>query len=177
MTDKLSLDILSNDTYTITTGVPQAPVGGGGIMQRARHTRDDGHTEERRKAEEQARKDALEMSTAGWEVFGNIADKWKLTPQEQMKLLGISPATYFRWKKRTPAVLPQDTLERLSHILGIYDTLHDLLEESDADQALRDPIRMDLFNNEPPMNRMLAGKVSDLYVVRQFLDSQLGGWG
>ena len=33
-----------------------------------------------------------------------------------------------------------------------------------------------LFWGKSALNRMLSGQVSDLYVVRQYLDVQRGGW-
>ena len=50
-----------------------------------------------------------------------------------MALLGLtSRTTFFRWKKTPPPSLPPDTLERLSHVFGIYKVLQILLPGSSA---------------------------------------------
>jgi hypothetical protein len=33
-----------------------------------------------------------------------------------------------------------------------------------------------LFGGRSALDRLLSGQVADLYVVRQYLDVQLGGW-
>ena len=57
------------------------------------------------------------------EAFFMIAEKWKLSTDEQIRLLG-SPgrSTFFKWKKDGGAV-PVDTTERISHLLGIWKSL------------------------------------------------------
>ena len=45
-----------------------------------------------------------------------------------MTLLGLTArSTYYKWKKDPNVVLPKDTLERMSYILGIYKALQILL--------------------------------------------------
>ena len=68
-------------------------------------------------------------------------------------------------------------LERVSYILGIYKALNILLpNEQAADAWVRCPNTAPLFGGKSALDRMLLGKVSDLYVVRQYLDAQRGGW-
>ena len=54
------------------------------------------------------------------DTFLAIAERWQLSADEQIALLG-SPgrSTFFKWKKEGGS-LPQDTQERLSHMLGIW---------------------------------------------------------
>lgn len=111
-------------------------------------------------------------------AFFRIAEQWRLSVDEQIRLLG-DPArsTYFKWKKEAPAQLPKDTLERISYILGIYKALQILLPDPEAADAwVRRPNRAPLFGGRSALERMLSGNVADLYVVRQYLDAQLGGW-
>ena len=68
-------------------------------------------------------------------------------------------------------------LERASYILGIYKSLQVLLPDQVlADQWLSSPNDNPLFNGTVPLNRLLAGQVVDLAVVRNFLDAERGGW-
>ncbi|MGZ5131764.1 MAG: MbcA/ParS/Xre antitoxin family protein, partial [Caldimonas sp.] len=44
-----------------------------------------------------------------------------------------------------------------------------------ADEWVRKANTAPLFGGRSALDRMLAGQVSDLYVVRQYLDAQRGG--
>jgi|SRR5579872_1922700 len=119
------------------------------------------------------------MSEVGLRVFGRLADRWKLTPQERRVLLGVgSTSTYHKWiREPEHALLSRDTLERISHVLGIHAALKILLPSDAAAHAwLRTANGAPLFAGRTPLERMLAGNVSDLYVVRQYLDAARGGW-
>ncbi|MBW8311222.1 MAG: MbcA/ParS/Xre antitoxin family protein [Rhizobium sp.] len=111
-------------------------------------------------------------------AFFNIARKWDLGADQERRLLG-SPgrSTYFRWKKEHAGAVPHDVIERISYILGIYKALHILFpDEAQADGWVKRPNDGPLFGGRSALERMLAGQVADLYVVRQYLDAQRG-WG
>ena len=116
------------------------------------------------------------MGGAGLRAFANIAEAWNLTVAEQLKLLGIgSRSTFFKWRREREPRLPRDTLERLSYLLGIYKSLQILLPDPRAaDEWVRKPNAAPLFGGRPALERMLSGQVADLYVVRQYLDSERG---
>jgi hypothetical protein len=111
-------------------------------------------------------------------AFFRIAQLWRLSVDEQIRLLGSpSRSTYFKWKKEGARQLPRDTLERISYILGIYRALQILLPDpAAADAWVRKPNAAPLFAGRSALERMLSGNVADLYVVRKYLDAQLGGW-
>src|SRR6266498_4096235 len=105
------------------------------------------------------------MAAAGLRAFFNIAHDWKLSPHEQMVLLGNpGRSTYFKWKSAPEAAkLSRDTLERLSYILGIYKALQILLPNPQAaDGWIKRPNTESLFNGRSALDRMLGGNVSDL---------------
>lgn len=118
------------------------------------------------------------LSGAALRTFFNIARDWHLNTQEQMQLLGLSASsTFFKWKKDPAVALPRDTLERISYILGIYKALQILLPGNQAaDSWVRKPNQAPLFNGHSALERMLSGNVADLFVVRQYLDAERGGW-
>src|SRR5262249_11691158 len=110
-------------------------------------------------------------------TFFNIAEAWHLTNDEQMTLLGAERSTFYKWKRERDGLLSKDTLERVSYILGIFKALNILLPKAEAADAwIRRPNTGPLFGGKSALDRMLSGKVSDLYVVRQYLDAQRGGW-
>lgn len=119
-----------------------------------------------------------QMAAAGLRAFGNIAAAWGLTVDEQLVLLGQPPrSTFFAWRKQPEkAALPRDTLERLSNILGIWKSLQILLPDAAAADAwLRKPNGAAPFGGDSALARMLAGNVSDLNLVRRYLDGVRGG--
>ena len=119
-----------------------------------------------------------QMSAAGLRAFVQIAQAWELSVDEQLALLGEPPrSTFFAWRKQPQkAALPRDTLERLSNILGIYKSLQILLPDAAAADAwLRLPNSAAPFGGGTALARMLAGNVSDLNLVRRYLDGVRGG--
>ena len=113
---------------------------------------------------------------AGLRAFANIAERWGLTVAEQLKLLGIaSRSTFFKSRREREPRLPQDTLERLSYLLGIYKALQILLPDPRAaDEWVRKPNAAAPFGGGSALDRMLSGQVADLYLVRQYLDAERG---
>ncbi|MYD94240.1 MAG: DUF2384 domain-containing protein [Chloroflexi bacterium] len=122
--------------------------------------------------------DRKELSGPALRTFFRIAALWDLSVQEQMTLLGLTArSTFFKWKKDPNTVLPKDTLERISYVLGVYKALQLLLpDEKAADQWVRRPNAAPLFSGRSALDRMLSGQVADLFVVRQYLDAQRDGW-
>lgn len=126
------------------------------------------------------RPDARRMGAAGLRAFAGIALAWGLTVEEQIRLLG-EPArsTFFAWRRDPDkASLPRDTLERLSNLLGIYKSLQILLPDpAAADGWVRQPNSAPIFGGRSALQQMLAGNVSDLNLVRRYLDAARGaGW-
>ncbi len=117
-----------------------------------------------------------ELAAAGLRAFFRIAEAWRLGVEEQITLLG-SPgrSTYFKWKREGATALPRDVLERISYILGIYKALQILIPDPvAADAWIRRPNRATPFGGRSALERMLSGNVSDLYLVRQYLDAERG---
>ena len=108
------------------------------------------------------------------ETFFAIAEKWRLSTDEQIALLG-SPArsTFFKWKKEGGS-LPPDTVERISHMLSIWKALRILFT---VDERGEQWVRRtnEFFDGDTALDVMLHGGVADIYRVRQYLDAQRGG--
>jgi hypothetical protein len=113
---------------------------------------------------------------AALRTFFRLADAWQLSVVEQTTLLGVARTTLYQWKQGKVAPLDRHLLERLSHLFGIYSSLQILFPATRrADEWLRKPNSAPLFGGKSALDRMLAGQVADLYVVRQYLDAQRGG--
>jgi hypothetical protein len=114
---------------------------------------------------------------AALRTFWRLSEAWKLDPTEQTTLLGVGRTTLYQWKQgKVNAPLDRHVLERLSYLFGIYAALQILLPVAQqADDWVRKPNTAPLFGGKSALDRMLAGQVADLYVVRYYLDAQRGG--
>jgi Protein of unknown function (DUF2384) len=122
--------------------------------------------------------DSAKLAAPAIRAFTGIVERWKLSLDEQLTLLGNPPrSTFFKWKKDPEAAnFGRDTLERISYILGIFKALQILLPEPErADAWIKKPNAATPFGGRSALDRMLSGNVSDLYVVRQYLDAMRGG--
>jgi hypothetical protein len=116
-----------------------------------------------------------QVARAGLATFFRIAEEWKLDASQQMALLGLaSRTTFFRWKKSAPVALAPDTLERLSHVFGIYKSLQILLPGPAAATWIHRANTAPLFEGRPALDLMLGG-VAGLFLVRAYLDGERGG--
>jgi hypothetical protein len=121
--------------------------------------------------------DSAKVSKSALRTFFNIMNAWQLSAEQAMTLLGLdSRSTYFKWKKNPEsAKLTPDKLERLSYIFGIYKALQLLFPNADsADGWIKRTNSALPFQGKSALERMLTGRVADLYVVRQYLDGQRG---
>jgi len=115
------------------------------------------------------------LARAGLATFFRIAAEWDLDTSRQMALLGLaSRTTFFRWKKTAPVSLPPDTIERLSHVFGIYQSLQILLPAAAATTWIHRPNDAPLFGGRPALELMTSG-VAGLFLVRAYLDAERGG--
>ena len=107
-------------------------------------------------------------------TFFRIADAWRLSETEQMRLLGLDRrSTLQNWKRGAVSIIPKDALERISYVMGIYKGLQILLPQT-ADEWVRKPNKASPFGGRSALDRMTSGNVADLYVVRQYVDGQRG---
>ena len=120
--------------------------------------------------------DRKSLSAPALRAFFRIAELWSLSVEEQMTLLGLrARPTFFKWKKDPNVVLPKDTQERVSCILGVYKALQILLpDEKAADEWVKRPNEAPPFNGRSALDRMMSGQVADLFLVRQYLDAERG---
>jgi Protein of unknown function (DUF2384) len=101
---------------------------------------------------------------------------WQLDDKQARILLGQPAArTYARWKTGEVAAVPHDTARRLSYLLGIHKALRQLFKDPAAAYGwIHRP--NEAFGGQSALARMTAGDVTDLAVVRAYLDAVRGGW-
>lgn len=117
-----------------------------------------------------------QTARAALRTFWRLAEAWKLSVPEQCALLGVARTTLYQWKQGKIGPLDRNVLERLSHLFAIYAALQMLLPNPQrADEWLRKPNSAPLLGGRSALERMLAGQLGDLYVIRQYLDAECGG--
>lgn len=108
--------------------------------------------------------------------FFAITDRWDLSAGEQQVLLGgIGRTTHAKYRKLPEVALARDTLERISYIFGIHKALLILFgSEARATAWLRKPNKAAPFHGRTALDRLLAGSITDLAAVRDYLDAMRG---
>ncbi len=107
-------------------------------------------------------------------AFFRIAEAWGVTDAEARILLGApSRSTFYNYKRGEGGALSNDTIERISYVLGIYKALQLLFPNSQqADGWMRKS--NDSFGGRSALEHALGGKVVDLAFVRRTLDAVRG---
>lgn len=118
--------------------------------------------------------DLSRLSGPGIRAFLNLAEAWGLTLEEQRALLGgVSRSTFTRWKKDRNALLTLDQLERISHLLGIWQSLETLLPTT-GEHWPKTPNDGALFQGGAPLRHMIEGGITGLRRVRELLMAERG---
>ncbi len=109
--------------------------------------------------------------------FVGICREWDCTKEEMMQLLGgVSRSTLVKYETLPHVTLSQDTLERISYILGIYESLRVMYPT--AERANR---RVRLETSEPPflgasaLDFMVQGSMKHLMETRRYFDAKRAG--
>src|SRR5215471_1865307 len=107
-----------------------------------------------------------------------VLDAWGLSNRERAAILGVdSESTMYVWKKKPPARLSTEKLERLAHILWIYELLHALFGEGPAaDKFLDRPNAAAPFNGRKPIQLLSSGSFAAIHTLYQWLVAQTQGW-
>lgn len=117
------------------------------------------------------------LSGPGVRAFLALADHWGLDSEERRTLLGgLASSTFFKYAAQPDAArLSRDTLERISHLIGIFKSLNVLLPRPEqADAWVRRPNDAPLFKGRSALEFMLSGRFEDLIAVRRYLDTARG---
>jgi Protein of unknown function (DUF2384) len=116
------------------------------------------------------------LSPAAIKGFVQIMEKWGIKDPDARQLLnGISTGSYYNWKKQPKRNLDQDTLTRISVLIGIFKALNILYSESLADAWITLPNRNPMFRGQSPLAYMIERGQPGMLLVRQVLDARRGG--
>ena len=117
------------------------------------------------------------LSASALKAFVNIAAKWELNEAQARGLLGgVASSTYHAWRTHPKGKkLDQDTLMRISLVIGIYKALQIYFGKPWADRWVGLGNRGPLFAGRTPMEYMLQQGQPGMVEVRRMLDAWRGG--
>jgi hypothetical protein len=118
-----------------------------------------------------------QLSGSAIRAFVKIAGKWGLTESQARGLLGgIASSTFHTWKgEPKKQKLTQDTLLRISLVIGIYKALHIYFGEDWADRWVTLGNRGSMFAGTAPIEYMIRQGQPGMFQVRRMLDAWRGG--
>ena len=118
------------------------------------------------------------MIGAGLRAFFKIAEVWSVSNAQAMLLLGSpSRSSFQKWKAGDTKGITasRDLATRISYVLGIFKALEIIYQRPEhADRWVTAPNLA--FGGQSALERMLAGNITDLAIVRDYLDHVRGGW-
>ena len=125
----------------------------------------------------------LRLSGPGLRTFLAVADRWRLSEEQQLRIAGAPSDTTYRSlvenvRNGQDLVLDPGVLVRISTILGIYGSLASLYKTDEARLAwLHGPYNATPFNGRAPMDLVLDGSLASLLIVHDFLAALCAGNG
>ena len=117
------------------------------------------------------------LSPAAIEGFLRLTELWKIKDADTRQLLGgLSTGSFHGFKKQEKhRTLTQDTLTRISFLIGIFKALNILYSEPLADAWMTLPNRNPVFRGATPLAYLLQQGLPGMLEVRRLLDSRRGG--
>lgn len=124
--------------------------------------------------------DLVRHSAAGFRTFLKIAELWRLSDEEQMRILSAhDPATYEELKAHVRAheavPLSMDMISRISCVLSIYGSLVTLVSHERSADWIHAPNKGSVFGGNSALVLMTSGQLEDLERVAQYLLGQVYG--
>ena len=117
------------------------------------------------------------LSPTGIKAFLKIMNRWGIKDQDARDLLGgVSSGSFYALKKEPiRRVLDQDTLTRISLLIGMFKALNILYSQRLADAWMTLPNSNPMFRGSTPLAYILRLGQPGMVEVRQLLDARRGG--
>ncbi len=117
------------------------------------------------------------LSPAAVKAFLRIMERWGVRDEAARTLLGgISSGSFYTLKKASSRrALDQDTLTRVSLLIGLFKALNILYSRRLADAWMTLPNTNPIFRGTTPLEYVQRLGVPGMMEVRQLLDARRGG--
>ncbi len=110
-------------------------------------------------------------------ALAQLSERWGVPKSKRHLLIGAPASTVSHWYTKLNKGTADDsepldatTMERISHLVAIYDGLHRLVPSSADAWMNRENLA---FGGRKPLDVILSGQVVDLINVRQYVDRVL----
>lgn len=111
---------------------------------------------------------------AALRTFHRLSESLGLVTEDKLKLLNLGRTKYFECLRQPDPNLGVDGQDRLGYFLVIVELAGDLV--GDAGAWLRAANRAPMFAGKPPLDRLLQGRMEDLFATLNYLRGSYGGW-
>ena len=109
-------------------------------------------------------------------AYIQIAKKWELSDPEAMDLIGVDEPIWNQMKRtQWQRPLTRDALERIVAVIGIYVTLHTVLDPRAADSWIRWGTVPASGSSQQPIAIMISGGLRKLFETRCDLEARAVG--
>ncbi len=117
------------------------------------------------------------LSPSAITLFIKMANIWSLTDAQALSLIGAaSPATLHEWEVENEGrTLAQDTLMRISYLVGIFKALNICHGQDLADSWILLPNQNPIFAGLTPLEFMVQNGQPGMATVRRLLDARCQG--
>lgn len=117
------------------------------------------------------------LSSSAIKGFLGIMEKWGVRDPDARQLLGgMSTGSFYTLRKSPKGrVLDQDTLTRVSLLIGIFKALNILYSQKLADAWMTLPNSNPMFRGQTPLAYIVQRGQPGMVHVRQLLDARRGG--
>ena len=117
-----------------------------------------------------------QLSPAAIKGFLALRKKWGLNEEQSRALLGgVASSTFHAWKTNPKRTLDQDTLTRISLLIGIYKALNIYFGKPWANRWITLENRGPMFSGHTPLAYMMRRGQPGMVEVRRMLDAWRGG--
>lgn len=112
---------------------------------------------------------------AAVKIFSNLCAEWSILPEQSFKLLGFADVEdFYAWQSgELDRVNNDKALEMLSHLMAIYQLLHQIF----ANQAQANAWLLkanSVFNGASAVSVISEKGLTGASIVRRYLEQQLG---
>lgn len=116
-----------------------------------------------------------EEAAAMFRAALNLFRLWGATDDQAAIILDLPRRTFARWKAGEIGRIGRDGKARLSNLMGIHKSLRIIFKEPARGYSwIKTPNAA--FGGSMALDVMLHGELTDLMLVRNYLDAERGGW-
>ena len=120
--------------------------------------------------------DRARLSATGIKAFRNLARRWELNDADAAALISVSSTTWdLIQAEQWSGILSQEQLTRVSVLVGIFTSLHELIINNLSDRWLTLPNKGPLFDGLSPVAAMIKRGIPCMLETRSHVEAMQMG--